>query len=363
MENSVKYSGTSRFDHSTPQKTGVLITNLGTPQAPTKKAVKPYLRQFLSDPRVVEVPRILWWCILNGVILNIRPKRSAESYKKVWTENGSPLALYTASQAEKLQTSFGEHVVIESAMRYGQPDITGALERLQKQNCRRLLVIPLYPQYSASTTGSTFDALADNFKKQRWIPELRFVSSYHDHPGYISALAKQVQSFWSKHGKPEKLVMSYHGVPVRYFHNGDPYHCQCLKTSRLLADALGLSQQDYLTTFQSRFGREPWLKPYTDETLKQLAQDGIEHVQVVCPGFSSDCLETIEEIDLENREYFLGNGGKQFDYIPALNDSSGHIDFLTNLVHQHIQGWSTSDDCIGREERRAECPYNQIDNN
>ncbi len=359
----MKYTGITQFEHSAPKKVGVLIANLGTPEAPTKQALKLYLRQFLSDPRVIEVPRLLWWCILNGIILNTRSKKSAEAYKHVWTEKGSPLALYTANQAsdlqKKLAVQYEDNLVVEWAMRYGRPSVGEAMQKLQEQNCSRILVLPLYPQYSASTTASTFDALAEDFKKRRWIPELRFINSYHDYFPYISALTNQVREFWQQYGRPDKLILSYHGIPLRYFHNGDPYHCQCLKTSRLLAEQLGLEEGQYQTCFQSRFGKEPWLQPYTEETLKQLAREGVKHVQVICPGFASDCLETIEEISEENCNYFLSEGGETFEYIPALNDSPRHIEMLVELIEQNIQGWQINDESNSRVQAQKLCPYNQ----
>lgn len=339
----MKYTGSRGFTHQQADKVGVLITNLGTPAAPTKQALKPYLKQFLSDPRVVEVPRLLWWMILNLIILNIRPARSAKAYATVWTEKGSPLLEHTQNQrdalAEKARAEFGEDVIVEFAMRYGQPGMDTVLDKMMAAGVRKLVVVPLYPQYCASTTASTFDALAQDFMQRRWMPELRFVTHYHDNSDYIDALAASVRAHWDVHGRADKLVMSYHGIPKRYLLNGDPYHCECYKTSRLLAEALGLSKDEYMTTFQSRFGREEWLTPYTDETMKALPGQGVTSVQVICPGFSADCLETIEEIGEENCEYFMESGGKTFSYIPALNASAPHIDTIWNLVKQNLQGW------------------------
>ncbi len=339
----LKYTDSSFFTHSQADKIGVLITNLGTPDAPTKSALKRYLREFLSDPRVVEFPRFLWWLVLNGIILNVRPKRSAHAYQSVWTDTGSPLAIHTRAQAEALKVKFndswGDNLVFAWGMRYGNPSIASALEELLEQGVRKLLILPMYPQYSGSTTGSTFDAIAHNFTRRRWLPEFRFVNAYNKHPDYISALASTVQDHWANHGKPDLMVFSYHGVPLRYLHNGDPYHCQCHATSRLLAEKLGLPKKHYLTTFQSRFGREPWLRPYTDETLKELPGKGVKHIQVLCPGFSSDCLETIEEIGMENRDYFLEAGGEKYEYIPALNAQACHIDALAKIIQEQISGW------------------------
>ena len=334
---------TRQFDHLQKDKVGVLITNLGTPEAPTAPALRTYLREFLSDPRVIEVPRLLWWLILHGVILRVRPRKSAEAYKSVWTESGSPLALHTASQAEALQKrmheKYGDQLMLTWGMRYGKPSISHRLHSMLDQGVRKVLVLPLYPQYSASTTGSTFDAIAKDFTQRRWIPDLRFVSQYSDHPLYIDALAASIRRHWQTHGRPDKLVFSYHGIPLRYFKNGDPYHCFCHKTTRLVAEKMNLAQSEYLTTFQSRFGREEWMKPYTDETMKALPSENNHHVQVICPGFSADCLETLEEIAVENKEYFIEAGGETFSYIPALNSEELHINALENILETHLQGW------------------------
>lgn len=344
----MKYRGSPDFDHDQTPHIGVLLTNLGTPEAPEKRALRPYLKQFLSDPRVVEVPRLLWWLILNGIILNVRPARSAEAYRTVWTDEGSPLLFHTRAQTEgveqRLQDALGERVVVEFGMRYGNPSIGDGIQRLVDRGARQLLVLPLYPQYSGPTGGSTFDAVAEDFRKRRWLPNFQFIASYHDQPGYIAAVADSVRSHWAKHGRVEKLLFSYHGEPRRYLDEGDPYHCQCLKTTRLVAENLGLKEGEYLTAFQSRFGREEWLKPYTDETLKDLAANGTKSVQVICPGFSADCLETIEEIGEENREYFEEAGGERYEYIPCLNASGPHLDFLTQLCEAHLSPWLHQDD-------------------
>jgi ferrochelatase len=339
----MKYRSNSSFTHSQADKVGVLITNLGTPDAAQKTDLKRYLREFLSDPRVIEVPRLIWWIILNLVILNIRPKRSAQAYKKVWTERGSPLLFHTEDQAAalrtQLQTEHGADVVVEHAMRYGSPAMESVIQSMLDQGVRKLLVLPLYPQYCAATTASTFDAVAACLAKERWIPELRFVTHYHDFAPYIEALASSVEKHWEQHGRADKLIFTYHGIPKRYLLNGDPYHCECYKTSRLLAQRLGLDKEEYLVTFQSRFGREEWLQPYTDETLKSLATQGVKSVQMICPGFSADCLETIEEIGIENRGYFMEAGGERYEYIPALNVSEPHIDALTQIINQNIGSW------------------------
>lgn len=337
------YQGSPKFTHKQRDRIGVLVTNLGTPDAANTPALRTYLREFLSDPRVVEVPRLIWWLILNLIILRIRPRRSAAAYRTVWTERGSPLLYHTADQAEgiraALQQKYGDDVVVDFAMRYGNPSIRRGLQSLFDQGARKLVVLPLYPQYSAATTGSTFDAIAHDFTKRRWLPELRFVTHYHDNPAFIQAVANSIQRYWDEHGKPQKLILSYHGVPLKYLQKGDPYHCECHKTSRLVAEQLGLSKDEYMTTFQSRFGREEWLQPYTDETLKQLPEQGVKSIQVVCPGFSSDCLETIEEIGEENREYFMEAGGEHYAYIPALNATPEHVDVLVQLIESNLQGW------------------------
>lgn len=327
-------------------KIGVLLVNLGTPDAPTTKALRTYLKEFLSDPRIVETrfPRWIWWLILNGVILNIRPKRSAEAYASIWGElgDGSPLMDVSLQQQQAISSLLKEQnfeIVTELAMRYGNPSIKHGLRQLKTQNVDRLLVLPLYPQYSASTTASIFDAVTDELQTWRLIPEARFINHYHDHPAYIQALANSVKTHWQQHGQPDQLLMSFHGVPKRYLINGDPYHCECLKTSRLLAENLGLSKDQYQVTFQSIFGREEWLKPYTMDTLKALPQQGVKHVQVICPGFAADCLETLEEIAVENKGYFMDAGGETFSYIPALNAHDDHMHFLTELVIKHCQTW------------------------
>ena len=351
------YKGTDNFSHKQSERLGVLVTNLGTPDAPTTPALRRYLGEFLWDPRVVEVPRPIWWLVLHGIILRIRPKRSAEAYASVWDKDGSPLLIHTANQAEgirkALQARYGNDVVVGFAMRYGNPSIPRVLDEMQEQGVRKLLVLPLYPQYSASTTASTFDAIAGDFTKRRWLPDFRFVSHYHDFPPYIEAMAKHIESHWAEHGRKQKLILSYHGVPLKYLQRGDPYHCECHKTSRLLAERLALKPDEYMTTFQSRFGREEWLQPYTDETLKSLPGKGVKSIDVFCPGFSSDCLETIEEINEENREYFMEAGGEGFAYIPCLNATQGHIDALVQLVEDNLQGWAAPESRPEVLEQRA----------
>lgn len=292
------------------------------------------------------MPRPLWWLILHGIILRIRPSRSARKYASIWQAQGSPLTSITADQTLALAKRFSVHppyaegpeLVIDFAMRYGNPSIESVISRMMAQGVTRLLVLPLYPQYSATTTGSVFDRVADVLKRFRRVPELRFLTHYHDHPEYILACAEQIRSNFQQDGIPDKLILSYHGIPERYFRAGDPYFCECHKTSRLIAEQLGLEDHQWMTTFQSRFGREPWLQPYTDETLRSLAQQG-SSVSVFCPGFAADCLETLEEIDEENREIFLEAGGKRFSYIPALNAESTHLRALETLIRNNLAPW------------------------
>ncbi len=337
------YIGESEFRHDSSGSLGVLLTNLGTPDAPTTAAVRRYLAQFLWDPRVVETPRWLWALILHGVILRIRPRRSAALYREVWTTEGSPLLTISRRQAKavaaELATRLQGPVTVALGMRYGSPSIADALEELRGAGIDRLLVLPLYPQYSATTTGSTFDALADVLKGRRRLPELRFITHYHDRPDYIAALASSVRESFARHGEPDRLLFSFHGLPKRYLMAGDPYFCECQKTARLLATELGLAAERWAVSFQSRVGREQWLRPYTDELLKDWGAAGVGHVQVACPGFSADCLETVEEIDQQNRAFFLEAGGETYHYIPALNDRPDHVAALTGLILDHIQGW------------------------
>ena len=328
--------------HSRTSKVGVIITNLGSPSAPTPKALKRYLHEFLSDPRVVETPRWLWWMILNGVILNFRPRRSAKTYAKIWTKQGSPLSVNMASLTEKLseelRTPFpSDHILVDYAMRYGSPSIENVVQDMQAQGVQRLIVLPLYPQYSASTTASTFDEFANVFKKLRWQPSLDFLPPYYDQPMYIKKVAESIRQYREQNGAGELLLYSYHGIPQRYLHNGDPYHCQCLKTSRLINEKLGLSSEEAKTVFQSRFGREPWLQPYLDVSLEELAKQGYKHIDVISPGFSIDCLETLEEIQMEARQTFVDAGGETLNYIPCLNDSPLQVELLSSLIKPSLK--------------------------
>jgi len=333
----------------------VLLANLGTPDAPTARALRPYLREFLADPRVIELPRWKWLPILHLAVLPRRPAQSAELYRKVWTAEGSPLLTTSRAQSDglrsRLAARFGDEVRVALGMRYGRPSIAAALAELAAADCRRILVLPLYPQYSASTTGSTFDALFAELARWRWVPGLRTIETYHDEPGYVASLAASVRELWQRDGEPDLLLMSFHGMPQRYFDAGDPYFCFCQKTARLLAAELGLDAERWQLSFQSLFGKEEWLKPYTDKTVEALAKRGVRRLDVICPGFSADCLETLEEIDGLNREIFERAGGERFRYVPCLNDRGDHLDFLAALVERHLAGWSDGLDDAGRAAR------------
>ena len=349
------------YTHGTLARTAVLLVNLGTPDAPEPAAVRRYLKQFLSDPRVVEIPRAVWLPILHGVILNVRPKKSAAKYASIWTEQGSPLLQHSREQALLLRGYLGERgsdVDVRLAMRYGEPSIPRVLGELRAANTERILLLPLYPQYSASTTATVFDAVNGELARMRNVPELRTVKHFHDDPGYIEALKKSVFDHWARHGAPRdsggKLVMSFHGVPRRSLDLGDPYHCECRKNGRLLGEALGLAKDDYLVTFQSRFGKAEWLQPYTAPTLHALGGQGVARVDVICPGFVADCLETLEEINIEGRQEFLTAGGKTFHYIACLNESPAFIHALADLAAAHLQGWPVERDSRGEREAQAE---------
>ncbi len=354
-----KYKGEPDHIHGGDTCLGVLIVNLGTPDAPTVRAIRKYLAEFLWDPRVIEMPRALWWFILHAVVLPLRPRKKVESYVKIWTHEGSPLLAIGKKQESALQAALEQscagRVKVVLAMRYGRLSIASALQALQANNARRILVLPLYPQYSASTTASTFDALAKEFAQLRWLPEIRMVNSYGAEPEYISACVEQIRSHWAHHPRSQKLLFSFHGLPKRNLLLGDPYHCECQQTARLIVEQLGLKDEDWMLTFQSRFGVAEWLQPYTRTTLEKLPAEGIRSVDVFCPGFSADCIETLEEIDMENHEIFLRKGGKSFNYIPALNDGPVHIQALTGIISRHIQGWpecSTAPDPQDREAAR-----------
>ncbi|MEM9688338.1 MAG: ferrochelatase [Pseudomonadota bacterium] len=340
------YDSNPLYKHGDPDALGVLLVNLGTPDEPSTSAVRRYLAQFLWDGRVIELPRPLWWLILNGFILRFRPSRSAEAYKEIWTDEGSPLLRFCEDMAggltQRLSQALPGPVHVALGMSYGSPSIDSALQELYDQGARRIVLLPMYPQYSGTTTGSVFDAVTASLSKRRWVPEFRFINNYHDKRGYIGALASSIREYWDTHGRGDKLMFSFHGVPRDTLLKGDPYHCQCQKTARLVAETLELEDDEWVICFQSRVGRAEWLRPYTDETIEELGGEGLQRLDVVCPGFSADCLETLEEIAMQNAELFMESGGESLHYIPCLNARDDHIDFLSQLVQQHAQGWLES---------------------
>ena len=332
------------FSHGTPNSVGILLVNLGTPDNTKTSSVRRYLRQFLSDPRVIEVPKVIWWFVLNLFILPFRPSKSAEAYKEIWTKEGSPLLLYSEEITKKIQKSFNERELkndfhVELAMSYGKPSIENSLNKLRKKNVRRILLLPMYPQYSSTTTGSVFENVTKVLSKQRWIPEFRHINQYHDNKAYIETISESIKEFWKSNGTSDRLLFSFHGLPKKMLLEGDPYHCQCYKTARLVSEKLELSENDWFVSFQSRLGPTKWLEPYTDETLKSWGEKKSGVVDVICPGFSVDCLETLEEIAMENAEYYEEAGGKKLRYIPALNSQQKHISFLINLIEKNISDW------------------------
>ena len=334
----MSFLGEQNFEHESSEKIGVLLCNLGTPDSFQTSDVRKFLKEFLSDGRVVEIPKFIWWFILNGIILIFRPRKSAKLYESVWTKEGSPLLVYSEKLVSKLLKELPNNYEIELAMRYGNPSIEEGLIALKKKNCRNLIVLPLFPQYSGTTTGSVFDEVSRVLSKWRWVPNLNFINSYHDDEGYIIALSDSIKEKLENES-PQKIIFSYHGIPKRNFIKGDPYHCLCKKTTRLVAERLGLDEDKYITTFQSRFGRAEWLKPYTSETMENLPSENIKNILVVAPGFSVDCLETIEEIDDENKEIFINAGGEKFGYIPCLNDSQQHIHFIRDFLQKQTYIW------------------------
>ncbi len=349
-----------KYQHGSQNKIGVLLVNLGTPDAPTAQALRPYLKQFLSNSRVIEIPRWIWWPILYGFILTFRPKKSAEKYAQIWMPEGSPLKVHTERQTQLLQDSLAKRtqstLVVEYAMNIGNPSIAEVLKRMKEQGCERILVIPLFPQYASSSTAAAMDGVFSELKKMRNMPAIRTVKQYHDNPDYIAALAKNINEYWDINGKPNKLIMSFHGVPRYTLDKGDPYHCYCQKTGRLLAEALALNTDQYQVCFQSRFGRAKWLTPYTTTTLKQLGEDKTLRVDVVCPGFVSDCLETLEEIAIEEKNTFIQAGGREFHYIPCLNEREDWIQALSNIAYTNLQGWldlEQSEECLKKSEKLA----------
>ncbi|MFH2135892.1 MAG: ferrochelatase [Pseudomonadota bacterium] len=353
----MSYQTEPAYTHGTPEKTGILLINLGTPDEPTAQAVRPYLKEFLGDPRVVEIPRLVWWLILNGIILNVRPKKSAAKYASIWLKEGSPLRVYTEKQAVLLQGYLSQRTqapfAVEYAMRYGQPSIPDALRKLKEQNCQRILIVPMYPQYAASTTATATDIVFRELQQMRNTPAIRTIKHFHDDAGYIKALAANINEYWMKNGRPEKLLMSFHGLPKYTLEKGDPYHCECLKTGRLLAEELGLKPEQYAVTFQSRFGKAEWIQPYTSATLKQWGAEKLKRVDVVCPGFVADCLETLEEIAMEGKEEFQHAGGGEYHYIPCLNARDDWMHALTDLVMDNLQGWLITPDAAALEHSRT----------
>jgi ferrochelatase len=333
----------SIYQHGSPHRTGVLLINLGTPDAPTAQALRPYLKEFLSNPRVIEIPKLIWWPILHGLILPFRSKISAEKYATVWMPEGSPLKVHTERQIKLLRNALQSRLqippVVEYAMNIGNPSVTAVMAKMQQQGCERILIIPLFPQYAASSTAAAMDNVFAVLKKMRNQPSIRTIKQYHDHPSYISALAQNIRDYWNVHGQPDKLVISFHGTPRASLDKGDPYHCACQKTARLLAEALTLNADQYVVCFQSRFGKAKWLTPYTATVLAQLAKERLGRADVVCPGFVSDCLETLEEIAIEGKNTFIQAGGKEFHYIPCLNERNDWIQALTDITCSHLQGW------------------------
>lgn len=351
------YQTEPTYTHGTAEKTAVLLINLGTPDAPTAQAVRPYLKEFLSDPRVVEIPRLLWWLILNGIILNVRPKKSARKYASIWQQEGSPLKVYTERQTRQLRQHLQANAVdstltVDYAMRYGNPSVASVLNKLKAQNCQRILLLPLYPQYAASSSATALDAVFKELLHMRNIPAIRTIKHFHDDAGYIRASAQNIRDYWTLHGRPDKLVMSFHGVPQYTLEKGDPYHCECLKTGRLIAEELGLNKEQYVISFQSRFGKTEWIKPYTTATLQALGKQGSKRVDVVCPGFVADCLETLEEIAMEGKHDFQHAGGGEYHFIPCLNDRPDWIQALGDLVQSNLQGWLAQPDEVQLEQSR-----------
>ena len=340
------FHSSPEYEHGNPESLGVLLVNVGTPDEPTSAAVRRYLRQFLWDPRVVELPRPIWWLMLHGVILRIRPARSARAYQKIWTDHGSPLLRHSEDIAAALQTQLSARVAgsvhVRLGMSYGNPSIDDALNMLRADGARRIVLLPLYPQYSGTTTGSVFDAVTATLSRWRWVPELRTINQYHDSLGYIAALASSIRDYWDQKGRGEKLLFSFHGLPQENLLRGDPYHCQCHKTARLVAASLELGDDDWVVSFQSRVGRAEWLRPYTDETIRDFGSNKLGRIDVVCPGFAADCVETLEEIEMRYGDLFRAAGGAELNYIPALNARDDHIAFLSRLVAKHAGGWPES---------------------
>ncbi len=351
----MRYISSPDFHHDTAERIGVLLVNSGTPSSAAPRDVRKFLARMLSDPRIVEFPRALWWPILHGLILPFRPRRSARKYRRIWTTQGSPLLDLSERLRSELTSTLAQRMLaplsVELGMLYGEPRVPEALARLRASGAQRLLVVPLFPQYCGSTTGAVYDQVNAELRRWRWLPELRFIAEFHDDPGYIEALRTSVTQHWQARGRTGHLLMSFHGIPERYFHQGDPYFCKCQKTARLLADELLLRDTEWSVSFQSRFGPSGWLKPYTSAVLSEMPARGVRDVTVVCPGFSVDCLETLDEIDVENREVFMHSGGERYEYVPALNARAEHARFLAELIAQHCQGWTH--EALGRRPAGA----------
>lgn len=351
-----RFKGQSEFEHGRQASMGVLVVNLGTPDEPTTASVRRYLAEFLSDSRVVEIPKLLWMLILHGIILRLRPAKSARAYQRVWTENGSPLMAASAELIQDLgaaiRSRVGGKTSVVLAMRYGQPSIKKGLEQLQAEGAERVMVLPLYPQYSGATTGTVADAVFTNLLKWRWVPEIRLLGAYHDDPQYIRAVSESIKQHWVDKGQADKLLISFHGMPKATLLAGDPYYCHCHKTARLIAEDLALEDNQWELAFQSRFGAAEWLKPYVAERLTALPAEGVKHLTVVCPGFAVDCLETLEEIAMEGRDDFIAAGGEQFDYVPALNASASHVELLADRVIKQAAGWPEVDQSYNQAEQQ-----------
>ena len=348
-------------EHRTDPTAGILLINLGTPDAPTPSAIRRYLAQFLADRRVVELTPLLWLPLLYGFILPFRPRRLVHAYEKIWTAEGSPLLAISRRQAgalrQHLARTLGQEVPVALAMTYGTPSIATALAELEAQRVRRIVVLPLFPHYSCSTTAAALDALFAELNQRRWMPELRTVNSYHDDPGYIAALVRSVRAHWQAQGRGEHLLMSFHGLPQRYVLAGDPYYCHCQKTARLLAEALQLGEAEFSVAFQSRFGKLPWVQPYTEPSIAALAARGVRQLDVICPGFAADCLETLEEVQLRYAETFVKAGGAALRYIPALNEDAAHLDALGAIVLRQLHDWipaaNGAADLAARQQRAS----------
>ena len=320
-------------------KIGVIISNLGTPNSTSTTDLRKYLNQFLMDKRVIDLPRIIWVPLLKIIILNIRPRKSAKLYRAIWTKDGSPLLIFSKSIVKKLSEILDKKITVVLGMRYGSPSIEDAMDSLREKKISKIVVLPLYPQAGSPTTSSTFDTIADYLKNISWMPNLRFISGYHDHDGYIDSLAKSINTSFNNNGKPNKLIFSFHGMPLRYLKNGDPYYCFCHKTARLVAEKLNLNEKSYNIAFQSRFGSDKWLEPYIDKLLIDEANRGTKHIQVISPGFAVDCLETLEEISIQYHELFIQNGGEKFEYIPCLNDGDDQINLLQSIIKNSLENW------------------------